>query len=88
VQVLEPRLQICLCIRAPEDGELCMWCGSHAPVTARHDSDAVCYCDECIVGSRTHYIPAPRAMYNITLHVTHLNGDAGTTEMEECIGVY
>ena len=47
-----------------------MWCGSHAPVTARHDSDAVCYCDECVGGVADSLYPctACNVQYHSACH--------------------
>ncbi len=57
--MLEPRLQICLCTRSPHDGDLCTWCGCHAGVTSRKDTDAVCYCDDCHAGVTLYTAPLP-----------------------------
>ncbi len=67
-----------------------MWCGSHAPVTARHDSDAVCYCDECVVGVADSLYPrtACNVQYHIACHPFKWgrgqNGNAAPWYME-CI---
>jgi hypothetical protein len=47
-----------------------MWCGSHAAVTTRHDSDTVCYCDECVGGDANSLYPctACNVQYHIACH--------------------